>query len=138
MEKVEPLLMLCYNNCSTCKKAKKFLEDNHVPFVTRDIKDMNPTVEELVCWIEKSGLESKKFFNTSGQLYRDEGISKKLKEKTLKEDEIIAILSSNGMLVKRPLLILPNAVLVGFKVDEWTDRLQSDGFSLSQFVVSLF
>ncbi len=110
-------LFLQYPKCSTCKKAKKCLEDNNINFVDRDITINNPTKEELKSWYEKSGLELKKFFNTSGVLYREMGLKDKIKNMT--EDEMLEILSTNGKLVKRPILVNDNKVLVGFKEEEY-------------------
>ena len=106
-------LFLQYPKCTTCKKAKKFLEDNNISFINRDITIDNPTKEELKSWYEKSGLELKKFFNTSGVLYREMGLKDKIKNMT--EDEMLEILSTDGKLVKRPILVNDNKVLVGFK-----------------------
>ncbi len=106
-------LFLQYPKCTTCKKAKKFLEDNNISFINRDITIDNPTKEELKSWYEKSGLELKKFFNTSGVLYREMGLKDKIKNMT--EDEMLELLSTDGKLVKRPILVNDNKVLVGFK-----------------------
>ena len=106
-------LFLQYPKCTTCKKAKKFLEDNNISFINRDITIDNPTKEELKSWYEKSGLELKKFFNTSRVLYRDMGLKDKIKNMT--EDEMLELLSTDGKLVKRPILVNDNKVLVGFK-----------------------
>lgn len=111
------VLFLEYPKCTTCKKAKAWLESNAVAFEDRHIVEQNPTVEELKAWWEKSGLPLKKFFNTSGLLYKE----LKLKDKipTMTEEEQIELLSTNGMLVKRPLIIGDDFVLVGFKEAEW-------------------
>nr|WP_317357423.1 Spx/MgsR family RNA polymerase-binding regulatory protein [uncultured Tyzzerella sp.] len=106
-------LFLQYPKCTTCKKAKKFLEDNNISFINRDITIDNPTKEELKSWYEKSGLELKKFFNTSGVIYREMGLKDKIKNMT--EDEMLELLSTDGKLVKRPILVNDNKVLVGFK-----------------------
>ncbi|MBR1623438.1 MAG: arsenate reductase family protein [Pseudobutyrivibrio sp.] len=108
---------ICYDRCSTCKKAERWLEEKGVSFEKRPIKEQNPTAVELKEWIDKSKLPAKKFFNTSGQLYRSMNIKDKLPLMT--EDEMIAILATDGMLVKRPLFITEDAVLVGFKEAEW-------------------
>lgn len=108
-------LFIQYPKCTTCKKALKFLEDNEIEIENRHIVEENPTKEELLGWIDKSGLEFKKFFNTSGQLYREMGLKDKVKEMSL--EEAVELLSTNGMLVKRPLLITEEKVLVGFKED---------------------
>lgn len=111
------VLFLEYPKCSTCKKAKKWLEDNSVEFTDRHIKDENPTAEELSEWHKKSGLPLKKFFNTSGVLYKELKLKDKLPE--MSESEQLELLSTDGMLVKRPLIIGENFVLVGFKEAEW-------------------
>ena len=110
-------LFLEYPKCSTCRKAKKFLEENHVEFIDRHIVEANPTTEELKEWITKSGLPVKKFFNTSGKLYKEMGLKDKLA--SMSEEEQIELLASNGMIVKRPLIIEEGRVLVGFKEAEW-------------------
>ena len=111
------VLFLEYPKCSTCKKAKKWLEDNSVEFTDRHIKDENPTAEELSEWHKKSGLPLKKFFNTSGVLYKELKLKDKLPE--MSEQEQIELLAADGMLVKRPLVIGDDFVLVGFKEAEW-------------------
>ncbi len=111
------VLFLEYPKCSTCKKAKKWLEDNSVEFTDRHIKEENPTAEELSEWHKKSGLPLKKFFNTSGVLYKELKLKDKLPE--MSESEQLELLSTDGMLVKRPLIIGENFVLVGFKEAEW-------------------
>ncbi|NLJ57226.1 MAG: arsenate reductase family protein [Tissierellia bacterium] len=108
---------ICYTKCSTCRKAKKWLEENNIQFEERPIKEDNPTESELKEWFEKSGYPLKRFFNTSGALYREMKLKDKLKE--MSEEEQIKLLSTDGMLVKRPLLIGEETVLVGFKEDEW-------------------
>ena len=110
-------LFLEYPKCSTCRKAKKYLEENGVEFVDRHIVETNPTAEELKEWIAKSGLPVKKFFNTSGKLYKEMGLKDKLA--SMSDEEQIELLASNGMLVKRPLIIEDGRVLVGFKEAEW-------------------
>ena len=115
-------LFVEYPKCTTCKRAKKWLEQNGVDFIDRDIKLDNPTKEELKLWLDKSRLEIKKFFNTSGVLYREQGM--KDKRKTLSEDELLDILASDGMMVKRPLIIGEDKVLVGFKEPEWESNLK--------------
>ena len=104
---------ICYPKCTTCQKAQKFLDDHNIPYTLRDIKLDKPTVEELTEWYKRSGLELKKFFNTSGLLYKSMALKDKLP--TMTEDEMLALLASDGMLVKRPILISDNFVLVGFK-----------------------
>ena len=111
------VLFLEYPKCSTCKKAKKWLEDNSVAFTDRHIKEENPTAEELSEWHKKSGLPLKKFFNTSGVLYKELKLKDKLPE--MSEQEQLELLATDGMLVKRPLIIGENFVLVGFKEAEW-------------------
>ena len=115
-------LFVEYPKCTTCKRAKKWLEENKVDFIDRDIKLNNPTKEELKLWLDRSGLEIKKFFNTSGVLYREQGMKDKVK--TLSEDELLDILASDGMMVKRPLVIGDDKVLVGFKEAEWESNLK--------------
>ncbi|MBU5591542.1 arsenate reductase family protein [Clostridium sp. MSJ-4] len=110
-------LFLEYPKCTTCRKAKKWLQDNNITFEDRHIVENNPTKQELKEWIEKSGLPVNKFFNTSGVLYREMNLKEKVK--SAGEDELIEILSTNGMLVKRPLLIAEDFVIVGFKEVEW-------------------
>ena len=110
-------LFLEYPKCSTCRKAKKYLEENGVEFIDRHIVETNPTAEELKEWIAKSGLPVKKFFNTSGKLYKEMGLIDKLA--SMSDEEQIELLASNGMLVKRPLIIEDGRVLVGFKEAEW-------------------
>lgn len=111
------VLFLEYPKCSTCKKAKKWLEDNLVEFTDRHIKEENPTADELSEWHKKSGLPLKKFFNTSGVLYKELKLKDKLPE--MSEQEQLELLATDGMLVKRPLIIDENFVLVGFKEAEW-------------------
>lgn len=111
----------CYARCTTCKKALKWLDDNGVEYTQIDIKDEHPDEKTLRELHEKSGLPLKKFFNTSGQLYREMGLSKKLPE--MSEDEMFKLLASDGMLVKRPLLITGDRVLTGFKETDWKEAL---------------
>ena len=111
------MLVLVYRKCSTCQKALKWLEDNHIEFEERPIKEQNPTYEELKAWHQMSGLPLKKFFNTSGLIYKDLGLKDKLP--TMSEEEQLQLLATDGMLVKRPLLIGDAFVLVGFKEMEW-------------------
>ena len=111
------MLFVCYPNCSTCKKARAWLESQGIPFAERNIKTENPTREELARWQKASGLPLKRFFNTSGQQYRALGLKEKLPAMT--EEEQLELLSSDGMLVKRPLLVDETAVLVGFRPQEW-------------------
>ena len=111
------LKFICYPKCTTCQKAKKWLDDNNIEYELRDIKLDNPTLEELTDWYKKSGLPLKKFFNTSGLLYKSLDLKNKLPD--MAEDEILQLLSTDGMLVKRPLITGKDIVLVGFKEDEW-------------------
>ena len=108
---------ICYPKCTTCQKARKWLDDNQIEYEFRDIKLDNPTLDELTEWYKKSGLPLKKFFNTSGLLYKSLDLKNKLS--TMSEDEMLTLLASDGMLVKRPLLIGDDFVLVGFKEDEY-------------------
>ena len=112
---------ICYPKCTTCQKARKWLDANGVAYDERHIKDNNPTVDELKAWHRQSGLPLKKFFNTSGLQYKALNLKDKLP--AMSEAEQFALLASNGMLVKRPLLIGDDFVLVGFKEDEWQARL---------------
>ena len=111
------MLFICYEKCSTCKKAEKFLSDHGITYTKRAINTDNPTYEELKKWVKMSNLPINKFFNTSGKLYRELGIKDKLKD--MSDDEILKLLSTDGMLVKRPLLISEDKVLVGFKEEEY-------------------
>ena len=108
---------ICYPKCTTCQKAKKWLDDNKIEYEFRDIKLYNPTLNELTEWHKKSGLPLKKLFNTSGLLYKSLDLKNKLP--TMSEDEMLKLLASDGMLVKRPLVISDSFVLVGFKEDEY-------------------
>lgn len=111
------MLFLCYPKCSTCQKAKKWLEEQNINYMERNIAENNPSYEELKEWHAKSGLPLKRFFNTSGLLYKEMKLKDKLP--TMSEDEQLKLLAANGMLVKRPLLIDENTVFVGFKEAEW-------------------
>ena len=115
------MLFLCYPKCSTCQKAKAFLDEKGVSYVLRDIKTENPTEQELRQWHALSGLPLKKFFNTSGLQYRALELTKKLPSMT--EDQQFALLAADGMLVKRPLLIGEDFVLVGFKQADWEAKV---------------
>ena len=110
-------LFVEYPKCSTCRKANKYLEENQVDFIDRHIVEERPTEDELTKWIQMSGLPVKKFFNTSGKLYKEMGLKDKLAQ--MPETDQIKLLASDGMLVKRPLIIEENRVLVGFKEAEW-------------------
>lgn len=111
------MLFIEYSKCTTCRKAKKWLESHEIIFTDRPIKEEAPTYDELKAWQSKSGLPLKKFFNTSGQLYRSLGLKDKLP--SMSEEEQLRLLSSDGMLVKRPIVITEDAVLVGFKKADW-------------------
>ena len=115
------MLFVEYPSCSTCKKAKNWLMENSVEFEARHIKEENPTYEELKMWYERSGLPLKKFFNTSGLLYKSMNLKDRLP--TMSEEEQLRLLATDGMLVKRPLIILENRVLTGFKEKEWAEAL---------------
>lgn len=111
------MLFLCYPKCSTCQKAKKWLEEHKINYTERNIAENNPSYEELKEWHARSGLPLKRFFNTSGLLYKEMKLKDKLP--TMSEDEQLKLLATNGMLVKRPILIDEDTVLVGFKEAEW-------------------
>jgi len=113
---------ICYPKCTTCKKAQAYLTNNAVSFELRDIKQNNPSEEELRAWHKTSGLPLKKFFNTSGLQYKALQLKDKLP--TMSEDEQFAILASDGMLVKRPILVTDTTVLVGFKEAEWAEAIK--------------
>lgn len=115
------MLVLCYPKCTTCKKALKWLDENGVEYTSRHIAEENPTAEELKEWHAKSGLPLKKFFNTSGMIYRENNIKDKLP--TMTEEEQYELLASNGMLVKRPMVVGDDFVLVGFKEKEYEEKL---------------
>lgn len=116
------MIYICYPKCSTCKKAQKWLDDNGIEYETRDIKENNPTYDELKEWHGKSNLPLKKFFNTSGLLYRSMNLKDKLVD--MSEEEQLELLATDGMLVKRPIIITDNTVLVGFKEKEWENVLK--------------
>lgn len=113
---------ICYPKCTTCQKAKKWLDENGIDYELRDIKLEKPTKKELAEWYKKSSLPLKKFFNTSGLLYKSLELKNKLPE--MSESEMLELLASDGMLVKRPLLIGEGIVLIGFKEAEWSERLK--------------
>ena len=115
------MLFLCYPKCSTCRKAQKWLDEHDVDYDIRDIKTDNPDLAELELWHQASGLPLKKFFNTSGLQYKALGLKDKLP--TMTEDEQLALLATDGMLVKRPLLVADDFVLVGFREKEWEEQL---------------
>ena len=112
---------VCYPKCSTCQKARKWLDENQIAYELRDIKTENPSYDELAAWHKRSGLPLKKFFNTSGLLYQSMALKDKLPG--MSEDEMLRLLATDGMLVKRPLLIGDDFVLVGFKEAEWKAKL---------------
>ena len=111
------MLFSCYPKCSTCQKAKKWLDGHHVAYTERHIVEDNPSYGELKEWYERSGLPLKKFFNTSGMLYKEMELKNKLP--LMSEEEQLKLLATNGMLVKRPLIVTDDKVLVGFKESEW-------------------
>ena len=113
---------ICYPKCTTCQRAKKWLDDNRIEYKLRDIKEDNPSFEELTAWYKMSGLPLKKFFNTSGLLYKSMELKDKLH--TMSEEAQLKLLATDGMLVKRPLLIGDEFVLVGFKEAEWEISLK--------------
>ncbi len=114
------MLFVCYPKCITCQKAKAWLDSNNISYDLRDIKQEHPTYDELVKWHKASGLPLRKFFNTSGTLYKSMNLKEKLPE--LSEEEQLRLLATDGMLVKRPILVGEGFVLVGFKQDEWESR----------------
>ena len=116
------MLFLEYPPCTTCKKAKKWLTDHELDFTARHIKEENPTAEEIDAWQKKSGLELKKFFNTSGLVYKALGLKDKLPG--MSREEQLQLLASDGMLVKRPILVTEDAVLVGFREKDWEKLLK--------------
>lgn len=115
-------LFLHYPKCGTCQKAVKWLKENNVEAESRDITKENPTEKELSAWIKKSGLPIAKFFNTSGRIYKEDNLKEKVKSAS--EKELLSILSSNGMVVKRPIIVTDNLVLVGFNEKEWSEKLK--------------
>lgn len=117
------MLLIYYPKCSTCINAKKWLDEKGLSYTERCIKEKNPTAAEIKKWHKKSGLPLKKFFNTSGLVYRELNLKEKLPNMT--EDEMYELLASDGMLVKRPLLITETSILIGFKVKEWETELQN-------------
>lgn len=115
------MVFLCYERCTTCKRAKAWLIDRGIAFTERPIKEENPSLEELRQWYQRSGLPLKKFFNTSGLLYKSMELKDKLP--TMTEEEQLQLLATDGMLVKRPMLIMEDKVLVGFRENEWAEAL---------------
>ncbi len=118
----EKMQFICYPKCSTCQKARKWLDEQNINYTERHIVENNPSYEELKEWYGRSGLPLKRFFNTSGLLYKEMKLKDKLP--TMSEDEQLKLLATNGMLVKRPLLIDENTVLVGFKEAEWSSLIE--------------
>lgn len=112
---------ICYPKCTTCQRAQKWLDDNNIKYELRNIKENNPTLDELTKWYKASGLPLKKFFNTSGLLYKSMELKDKLPK--MSEEEQLKLLSTDGMLVKRPIIIGSDFVLVGFKEDEWIAKI---------------
>lgn len=115
------MLLIQYPKCSTCKKAKKWLDEHQIAYTDRHIVEACPSYDELTEWYKKSGLPLKRFFNTSGMLYKEMQLKDQLPE--LNEEDQLKLLATNGMLVKRPLLVDDNQVLVGFKEAEWEEKL---------------
>ena len=115
-------VFICYAKCTTCQKARKWLDENQIDYDERPIKEQNPTADELRLWQRQSGLPLRKFFNTSGMLYRELNLKDKLPSMT--DEEMLSLLATDGMLVKRPLIIGDDFVLVGFREAEWAQKLQ--------------
>lgn len=111
------MIFINYPKCTTCRNAKKWLDENRIEYTERDIKTDNPTYEELKEWYERSGYILKRFFNTSGMLYKSMGLKDKLSDMT--EEEQLRLLATDGMLIKRPLLICDDKILIGFRMKEW-------------------
>lgn len=116
------MLFVCYPKCSTCRKARNWLDENNAQYIERHIVEDNPSLEELKEWHDKSGLPLKRFFNTSGVLYREMKLKDKLPQ--MSEEEQLELLASNGMLVKRPIAVDGDTVLVGFKEADWAEKLK--------------
>lgn len=116
------MLFIHYPKCTTCQKAKKWLDENNIKYTERHIVENNPSYDELKQWHEKSGLELKRFFNTSGLMYKEMQLKNKLPE--MSEEEQLRLLSTNGMLVKRPIVVGNDTVLVGFREAQWTEQLK--------------
>ena len=116
------MLFVCYPKCSTCRKARNWLDENNAQYTERHIVEDNPSFDELNEWHDKSGLPLKRFFNTSGMLYRDMKLKDKLPQ--MSEEEQLELLASNGMLVKRPIAVDGDTVLVGFKEADWAEKLK--------------
>ena len=122
-EEENHMLLICYPKCTTCQKAKKWLESQGIAYTERNIAEENPTYAELKEWYKKSGLPLKRFFNTSGLLYKSMQLKDKLPE--MSEEEQLKLLATDGMLVKRPLVVDGDTVLTGFREVEWTEKLLS-------------
>lgn len=116
------MLFIEYPKCTTCQKARKWLDENGIKYESRHIKEDNPTYDELTEWYNRSGLPLKRFFNTSGMLYKSMGLKDKLD--TMSEEEQLKLLATDGMLVKRPLIISDNTILTGFRQKEWEEKLK--------------
>ena len=116
------MLFVCYSGCSTCKKARAWLDEAGLDYIVRDVKEAPPTAQELDAWQTRSGLPMKKFFNTSGQSYRAPGMKERVASVT--REEQLALLAADGMLVKRPILVTDEVVLVGFRPAEWEAALR--------------
>ena len=117
-------IFICYAKCTTCQKARKWLDENQIAYDERPIKEQNPTVDEPRAWQKQSGLPLRKFFNTSGMLYRDLNLKDKLPAMT--DEEMLSLLATDGMLVKRPLLVTGKTVVPGFKADAWKQALEKE------------
>ena len=115
------MTFVCYTKCGTCQKARKWMEENNVEYIYRDIKTENPSLEELGAWHKLSGLPARKLFNTSGQLYKSMELKNKLPD--MSDEQMLQLLSTDGMLVKRPILVAEDFVLVGFKETDWAEKL---------------
>ena len=116
------MLFICYPKCSTCQKAKKWLDAHNIKYTERHIVEESPTYEELKEWYQKSGMPLKKFFNTSGMIYKEMKLKDKLPD--MNEDEQLKLLATNGMLVKRPLVVGDDVVVTGFKEAEWEEKIK--------------
>ena len=117
------MLFICYPKCTTCQKARKYLNEKQIAFTERNIKEDNPTAEELKEWIAKSGLPVRKFFNTSGKLYTEMNLKEKLPG--MSGQEMLELLATDGMLVKRPVIVGDDFVLVGFKEEQWIKAMEA-------------
>lgn len=121
---MKKILFLEYPKCTTCKKAKKWLDDNKIEYSDRNIKEENPTFDELKAWYEQSGLPLKRFFNTCGQSYKSMNLKDKLAE--MSEEEQLKLLAADGMLVKRPIVVTESIVITGFKEKDWEEKLKAN------------